>query len=234
VWPFTQWLWGVISRRSASRSAQTAQMRERLLPQKKLTLSEAEEIEPVALAAVNELLTLMNNRRRQFVSERMDKWGYEYKSVAARARDADHQKRLLYAEVDKHGGEMHRYAKQLGDDVVRLGQAQRQLADAYSSRMYWHDERGTASDILGSRVTLIRELLETIARVTDQFAESPEVTDKALGGRRPKMDEGLRRYRESMDALHKVNVEFEWMYESVIDFKRRRSGVRGFWRRLMP
>lgn len=219
IWRLSRWSllrWNDSVRRAKER-------RERLEPKALMGLLDAHVIEPVAVREFLAGMDRLNTSRDAFV-DIMAQWPQELTAAhrAGRLRDA----------VRAHAQQLTTYSAQLSGDVATLDSARRRVHDAWSSRMYWHDRRGSAVDILGSQSLITEDLLNTISRATKKAQEALESTELHLGGRTSEMDAALKSFRSSSETLIASQTEFECLCASILDFKKRRSGIRGMARRF--
>ena len=224
---FVCWLatlaFGVSKGAVNQRAKRNLATRERLTPQAKMTLSEADEIEPRAREEYVAGIHRVNAARDAYVKV-LTLWCAEVLTI--RNKQQENQAML------KHAASLADFNRTIKKEFPRLAESRQQLTDAWLSRMYWHDQRGTAKDVVHSERLVTDDMLVIVASTTDGYAKSLETLRSAFAGRTPEMQKAYEEFAATTKDLIAETVNFEWFCATVLDFKKRRTGWRGIVHRM--
>ena len=197
----------------------------RLTPQRKMTIFETYEIEPKASIAVTSSLNRISDLRDGFVAV-MGKWPQQLNTASGQSKAAEQN------AIDVQAGKLSRFSEDLTREIEELQTASGRLSDAWSSRMYWHDLRGSAGDIQGASKEMVKDLLAMTRRNSGSFSEFVG-SFSACEGLTPNMDNAVEQYKVAARRLVVANRALETLYGSVLMFQRQHTGLRGVLRRML-
>jgi hypothetical protein len=186
-------------RRAEARRVADAE-RQRLSPQPRIGLVQTLEVEPVALAAVSDIVARMQTAQAKFARQ------------AAAIRPQTGAGKVSTGRLKQMMGEnaraLDRYSDEIREDTKQFKKALQGLSDSWSSRMYWHDKRGSANDILNTQTpAVIRPLLELTRRTMGVYANQEAL--EGLSGWTRKLDQSVDRHRKLRLDLVQALQEFE-------------------------
>ena len=126
-----------------------------------------------------------------------------------------------------------RYAANLSQHTKDFKAAVQMLSDAWSSRLYWHDKRGSASRMMDREfVQTVRQHLKLARGCKETWGRSGVVVEERLIGLTSKMDKASDKYKTQLARLMSALTEQETNCERVLEFYRQRSGIKGVIRRI--
>ena len=213
-----RWAYRHTRLRMASRDA----MLSLLEPKARLGLVEVADAEPKAIArftAAMEYMTAVNT----WFNQQAQGWTAKVSSVQTKS-----QKEKLFVDLGK-------LVRKFGDDMNKGAKdyksAASMLADCWSSRLYWHDQRQSGTDIIQAAPKVEELRLQSLDTAANFQTHKEKIA--GLRGWTKAVDQACDRYCAVMDDLNGTAQAFNVACLSVQNFYKERSGLRGGVRRFL-
>lgn len=113
-----------------------------------------------------------------------------------------------------------------------LRSATSKFRSAVDSRMYWHAKRGTAADIMEASAADTFELIKKQSQQSRLVFLSNKEKLEGLTGWHNALDKSADRHRQTIDRVISELQSVEKLLQDMLDFRRRRTGLRGIVARL--
>lgn len=223
LWTGMKWSGRRISETWVRQRGAARARRDRLEPKPRIGLIEAGQVETKASTEFNEAIRRLVDASSAF-NQRAS--GIKPKIDAAVASGRGREKVLAEATAA-----LRQFAQGVKRGVTDLEKVIDQLSDSWSSRMYWHDKRGSAHDILKAAANV--KALVVRSREAAQIYGGHKQSLEGWRGWTTGMDSVVDQYCNAVDRLVQVLDEFETLCQSILLFCRRESGIRGLARRLV-
>lgn len=211
-------------RRSIS-SAEAERLR--LMPQPKMGIIDAHNADTVASERIKATVEGISRVQAEFKSQSQ--------TVIGRMNAV--RKPVPQNIVDQLMGEMartiDRYAGSISKHTKDFKAAVRMLSDAWSCRLYWHDKRGSAREMLDDAfIGKVHEHLKLARSCKETWGRSESAIDEGIVGWTGKLDRASDKVRTQLSRLMEAFTEHETNCERVLEFHRQRNGIRGLLRRI--
>lgn len=223
-----RWLTATVAARWREKRAASDAEDQRLTPQQKMPLLQATAAQIAAVEMFHQAVAGMTEPTAVYHANSNRVVAKMNAASAAGSVSQAQSKRLM----EEMAGVIDQYSAAISKDALITKRSMEMLDDAWSSRMYWHDARNTASDILDPEIPVtVGTMLRKIGEARSAFSGAG---DKLTGvaGWTDKLDRSVAKYQKVLAQLIAAFDEGEKVCHTVLRFHRDRTGWRGVVRRL--
>lgn len=211
------WAYKQVRLQMASRNARLSLLE----PKARLGLIEVYEAEPKAMAGMTASIYFMTEANARF-QQNAQSW-----TSKVDLAQTNPQREKLFVDLGKL---VRNFADDMNKGARDYKIASGKLADCWSSRMYWHDQRQSGNDII-QVAPKVEEIRKQSLDTAGQFLAHKEKIVGLRGWTKP-VDQACDRYCDVVDDLNTTVQKFNVTCLSVEKFYKERSGVRGLTRRF--